>query len=40
MAGYSGLMVVDEFPDVFSNDLLGLPSDREIVFGIDQVSGA
>ena len=27
--------VVNDFSDVFSNDLLGIPPDREIEFGID-----
>ena len=34
---YSGLMVVDEFPNVFLDELLGLPPDREIKFSIDLV---
>ena len=35
--GYLGLMVVDEFPDVFLDDLPALPPDREIKFSIDLV---
>jgi hypothetical protein len=31
--------VVCEFPDVFPNELLGLPLDRDIEFGIELVSG-
>lgn len=31
--------VVREFRDVFLNDLLGLPPDREIEFSIDLVHG-
>ncbi|GKV23585.1 hypothetical protein SLEP1_g33294 [Rubroshorea leprosula] len=31
--------VVREFPDVFSEDLLGLPPDREVEFAIDLVLG-
>lgn len=30
--------MVNEFPEVFSDDLLGVPPDREIEFGIDFVS--
>nr|GFC96793.1 putative reverse transcriptase domain-containing protein [Tanacetum cinerariifolium] len=32
--------VVREFPDVFSEDLLGLPPSREIEFRIDLIHGA
>ncbi|KAJ9546328.1 hypothetical protein OSB04_018871 [Centaurea solstitialis] len=32
--------VVSEFPDVFPEDMLGLPPDRQIEFGIDLVPGA
>ena len=32
--------MVEEFPDVFFNELLGLPLDREIEFCIDLVLGA
>ncbi|KAJ9556736.1 hypothetical protein OSB04_011350 [Centaurea solstitialis] len=32
--------VVNEFPDVFPEDLPGLPPDRQIEFGIDLVPGA
>ena len=38
--GYSGLMVVDEFLDVFPDDLSGLSPDKEIEFSIDLVLGA
>ena len=38
--GYSGLMVVDEFLDVFPDDLSGLPPDKKIQFGMDLVLGA
>ena len=31
--------VVREFPDVFPEDLLGIPIDREIEFPIDLLSG-
>ena len=31
--------VVREFPDVFPEDLLGIPIDREIEFSIDLLSG-
>ena len=31
--------VVRDFPDAFSNDLLDLPSEREVEFTIDLVSG-
>ena len=37
---YSGLMVVDEFPDVFPDELPSLPPDREIEFGIDLILGS
>ena len=33
------IWVVKEFPDVFPEDLLGLPPDREIEFSIDLLSG-
>ena len=29
--------MVNEFPEVFPDDLLGVPPDREIEFGIDLV---
>ena len=32
--------VVCEFPDVFLEDLSGLPSDRELEFGIELLSGS
>ena len=32
-------MVVDEFPNMFLDDLSGLPPDREIEFSIDLVLG-
>ena len=35
--GYPVLIVVDEFPYVFSDELLGLPPDMEIKFSIDLV---
>ena len=38
--GCLGLMVVDEFPDVFLNDLPILPPDKEIKFDINLVPGA
>ena len=31
--------VVDEFPDVFPNDLLGMPPDRDIEFIIELLPG-
>ena len=37
---YPGLFVVDEFPDIFPKDLLGLPPDWEIEFYIDLVPRA
>ena len=37
---YSGLMVVDEFPDVFPDKLPGLQPVREIEFDIDLVPGS
>ncbi|XP_070039568.1 uncharacterized protein [Nicotiana tomentosiformis] len=33
------VLVVNEFPEVFSDELPGIPSDREINFGIDVVLG-
>ena len=39
-ANYPGLFVVDEFLDIFSKDLPGLPPDREIKFCIDLVPRA
>ena len=36
-ADYLGLFVVDEFFDVFLEELSGLPPDREIEFCIDLV---
>ena len=35
-----GLMMVDEFPDVFPHDLLDLPPNREIEFSIYLVPSA
>nr|GFD39768.1 putative reverse transcriptase domain-containing protein [Tanacetum cinerariifolium] len=32
--------VVREFPDVFPEDLLGLPTSREVEFRIDLIHGA
>ena len=32
--------MVCEFPDVFPKDLLGLPPDRELEFGIEVLSGS
>ena len=32
--------IVREFYDVFSEDLSGLPSDRELEFGIKMLSGS
>ena len=32
--------MVCEFPDVFLEDLLGLPPDRELEFGIEVLSGS
>ena len=37
---YLGLYVVEEFPNVFLEDLLGLSLDREFKFCIDLVLGA
>ena len=34
---YPGLHVVGEFPDVFHDELLGLPADREIEFCIELI---
>ncbi|XP_074355679.1 uncharacterized protein LOC141695322 [Apium graveolens] len=34
------IRIVREFPDVFPDELLGLPPDREIEFSIDLVPGA
>ena len=34
---YSGLMMVDKFPDVFPDELPSLPPDREIEFSINLV---
>ena len=31
--------VVREFPDVFPDDIVGLPPDREVEFTIDLISG-
>ena len=31
--------MVNEFPDVFLNDLLGLPPDREVEFTIELIPG-
>ena len=39
-ANYPGLFVVDEFLDVFFEELPGLPTDREIEFCIDLIPGA
>ena len=39
-ADYPALFVVDEFPDVFPEELSGLPPDREITFCIDLVPEA
>ena len=36
----SNIPTVSDFPDVFSNELLGLPPQREIEFAIDIVLGA
>ncbi|XP_070034772.1 uncharacterized protein [Nicotiana tomentosiformis] len=33
------VQIVNEFPDVFSDELPGIPPDREIDFGIDVMSG-
>ena len=33
------ILVVREFPYVFSNDIAGLPSDREVEFTIDLIPG-
>ena len=32
--------VVREFPDVFPDDIVGLPSEREVEFTIDLIPGA
>ena len=37
---YPWLYMVDEFPNVFFENLSGLPSNREIKFCIDLVPGA
>ena len=37
---YLGLHVIEEFLDVFPDDLPGLPPDREIEFCIDLIPGA
>jgi hypothetical protein len=34
-----GIRVVSEFPDVFSDDLPGMPPDRDIEFSIDLLPG-
>jgi hypothetical protein len=34
-----GIRVVSEFPDVFSDDLLGMPPDCDIEFSIDLLPG-
>ena len=34
------VLIVSEFQDVFPDDLLGLPPDRQVEFRIDLVSGA
>ena len=39
-ADYPSLFVVDEFLDVFPEELLGLPPVGEIAFSIDLVPGA
>ena len=39
-ADYPTLFLFDEFLDVFLEELLGLPPDREIEFCIDLVPGA
>ena len=33
------ILVVSEFPDVFPEELLGMPPDRELEFAIDLVPG-
>ena len=33
------ILIVREFPDVFLEDLLGIPIDREIEFSIDLLPG-
>ncbi|XP_057990644.1 uncharacterized protein LOC131173015 [Hevea brasiliensis] len=38
-AGLENVAVVKEFPDVFPEDLSGLPPEREVEFGIDLVPG-
>ncbi|KAM1131788.1 hypothetical protein ACFX19_046971 [Malus domestica] len=38
-AGMEDVRVVRQFPDVFPNDLLGLPSDHEVKFTIDLIPG-
>jgi hypothetical protein len=35
----NGIRVVSEFPDVFSDDLPGMPPDRDIEFSIDLLPG-
>jgi len=37
--GVGGLPVVNEFPDVFTEDIVDLPPERDVEFVIDLVHG-